>query len=190
MKKIMVDMDDILTNFNYAFMEVASEMFSSISLDAEPKEWDFWRSVPNLTLEIEEKVWEKIRRTPNFYETLPAYASERDLRRLGKLVREGEHEIYFITSRFPTSGRSVQAQTQQWLIKYIGEPGAVIVSLRKGELCRVLGIDFAVDDAPHHIENLLLHGVNTYIMDWPYNRHIEHRFRVKNLGEFLDSIMV
>jgi len=188
--RVMIDMDDILTNFNLAFLEIAHDLFEEVPVNAEVKLWDFWKSVPNLTLEKEEKVWEVIRNTHNFYEILPAYASDEDLKRLARLLREGEHEIYFITSRFPTRGRSVQSQSQRWLLEKIGEPGSVIVSSRKGEICQALGIEYAVDDAPHHIENLLDHGIATYIMDWPYNRHIDHRLRVKNLGEFLDSIMI
>ncbi|PNE22933.1 5'-nucleotidase [Mesotoga sp. Brook.08.YT.4.2.5.1] len=188
--KIMIDIDDILSNFNLAFLKIANEMFEEVPMDVEVKVWDFWKSVPNLTLDMEERVWERIRNTPNFYEFLPPYASPKELKRLGSLVAQGCHEFYFITSRFPTKGRSVQLQSQRWIQKKIGEPVSVIVSSRKGELCKVLGIDYAVDDAPHHVENLLDHGINTYIMDWPYNRHIDHRLRVKNLGEFLDSVLV
>ncbi|MBO8167293.1 MAG: hypothetical protein DRP32_08640 [Thermotogae bacterium] len=186
--KIMIDMDDVLTNFNVAFLEVANEMYGT-PVDTTITVWDFWKCVPGLTLEMEEKVWERIKSTKNFYESLPAYASPRDLKRLADLLDEGIHEFYFITSRFPTKGRSVQAQSQRWLEKHLGRSGAVIVSSNKGQLCQILGIEYAVDDAPHHIENLLNHGINTYIIDWPYNRHIEHRFRVKTLGDFLDSII-
>ncbi len=188
--KIMIDIDDILTDFNRAFLRIAHEMFEEVPLEVEVRVWDFWKSVPNLTLEMEEKVWEVIRNTEDFYESLPPYASEEDLMRLGDLIAEGRHEFYFITSRFPTKGRNVQIQSQRWIQKVIDEPVSVIVSSRKGELCEVLGIEYAVDDAPHHIENLLDHGINTYILDWPYNRHIEHRLRVKSLGEFLDSILI
>ena len=188
--KIMIDIDDILTNFNLAFLRIAHEMYDEVPIEVEVKIWDFWKSVPNLTLEMEERVWERIRNTPNFYKSLPSYASDEDLRRLGELIAEGQHEVYFITSRFPTKGRNVQTQSQRWIQEEIGQPVSVIVSSRKGELCEVLGIEFAVDDAPHHIENLLDHGINTYIMDWPYNRHIDHRLRVKSLGEFLDSVLI
>ncbi len=187
--KVMIDMDDILTNFNLAFLQIAHRMYEEVPVSVEVKVWDFWKSVPNLTLEMEERVWEAIRSTPNFYESLPAYADRDDLLRLAEIMRAGRHEIYFITSRFPTKGRTVQAQSQRWILEHVGEPGAIIVSSRKGELCQVLGVELAVDDAPHHIENLLDHGINTYIRDWAYNRHIDHRLRVKNLGEFLDCIM-
>jgi len=187
--KVMIDMDDILTNFNLAFLQLTHRMYEEVPVSIEVKVWDFWKSVPNLTLEMEESVWEAIRDTPNFYESLPAYACREDLLRLAEIMRAGRHEIYFITSRFPTKGRTVQAQSQRWMLEHVGEPGAIIVSSSKGELCRILGVELAVDDAPHHIENLLDHGINTYIMDWSYNRHIDHRLRVKNLGEFLDCIM-
>ncbi|MFO7881224.1 MAG: hypothetical protein R6U52_01645 [Kosmotogaceae bacterium] len=187
--RIMIDMDDVLTDFNKAFLQVAHEMYGT-PLKVEIKEWDFWKNVPDLSLEKEEKVWEKLTNTENFYETLPLYATEEDLKRLAAILKEGKHDIYFITSRFPIKGRSVQAQTQRWLEKHLGVSGAVIVSSNKGELCRVLGVEAAVDDAPHHINNLIDHGINTYILDWPYNRDIEHRLRVKNIGEFFNNIFV
>lgn len=187
--KIMIDMDDVLTNFNQAFLREANGMFGTPD-DIKIENWDFWKSVPGLTLEMEEKIWEKITATENFYETLPLYASKDDLARLRQLLIEGIHEIYFVTSRFPVKGRSVQSQSQKWLQKYLDTNVSVIVNSTKGELCKLLGIDYAIDDAPHHINNLLTHGIATYIIDWPYNRYINHRFRVSSLGEFFDCISI
>lgn len=187
--KIMIDMDDVLTNFNKAFLILANEMFGT-PVDIKIENWDFWKSVPGLSLEMEEKIWERITATENFYETLPLYASEKDLTRLREILIDGTHEIYFVTSRFPVKGRSVQYQSQKWLQKYLGTNVSVIVNSSKGELCRLLGIDFAIDDAPHHIDNLLNHGITTYIIDWPYNRFIDHRLRVSSLGEFFDCISI
>ena len=187
--KIMIDMDDVLTNFNKAFLDMAGEMFGT-PRDIEIENWDFWKSVPGLSLEMEEKVWERITGTENFYETLPVYASRKDLDRLNHVLVDGRHEVYFVTSRFPVKGRSVQAQSQEWLRKYLDTNVSVIVNSSKGELCRLIGIDYAIDDAPHHVENLIGHGITTYIIDWPYNRHIDHRFRVSTLGEFFDCISI
>jgi hypothetical protein len=186
----MIDIDDILSNFNLAFLKSRMKCLKKCQWMLRSRYGTFGKACPILSLDMEERVWERIRNTPNFYEFLPPYASPKELKRLGSLVAQGCHEFYFITSRFPTKGRSVQLQSQRWIQKKIGEPVSVIVSSRKGELCKVLGIDYAVDDAPHHVENLLDHGINTYIMDWPYNRHIDHRLRVKNLGEFLDSVLI
>ncbi|MGJ8455303.1 5' nucleotidase, NT5C type [Pseudothermotoga sp. U03pept] len=183
----MIDVDDVLTNFNRAFLKLCHETFGTPN-DVQIREWDFYKSVPGLTFEMEQLVWEKIEQTVNFYETLPAYGSKEDFLSLRKAILEGKHEFYFITSRFPTKGKSVEEQTCSWIEQHVGVRPVVLVTPRKGRLCKELGIEIALDDAPHHIEDLASHGIRTVVMDWSYNRHIKDLPRVKSLGEFIELL--
>ena len=50
--KVMIDMDDVLTNFNLAFLQVAHRMYEEVPVNVEVKVWDFWKGVPNFTLDM------------------------------------------------------------------------------------------------------------------------------------------
>lgn len=183
----MIDVDDVLTDFNGAFLSLCHELFGT------PKAlqialWEFHKSVPGLTYEMEEVVWKKIKDTENFYETLPVYAPQEDLLLLREIVEKGLHDIFFITSRFPTKGKTVQEQTMAWIERHVGIKPKVFVTPRKGMLCRELQIEVALDDAPHHIEDLTNHGIRTVVMDWPYNRHLTGLPRVKTISQFIKLI--
>ncbi len=183
----MIDVDDVLTNFNKAFLQLSHELFKTPD-DVQITVWDFHKCVPGLSYEMEQVVWEKIRETENFYETLPVYASQQDLSLLRKIIQTGKHEIIFITSRFPTKGRTVEEQTILWIEKHVGVTPKVFVTPKKGQLCKELGIELALDDAPHHLHDLISHGIEAVVMDWSYNRHLTDLPRVKTLGEFIKLI--
>ncbi|HOJ87802.1 MAG TPA: hypothetical protein PLP64_03835 [Pseudothermotoga sp.] len=183
----MIDVDDVLTNFNKAFLQLSHELFGTPT-DIQIEVWDFYKCVPGLTYEMEQIVWEKIRQTDDFYLTLPAYASQEDLLLLRKVIQTGEHEIFFITSRFPTKGKSIEEQTTLWIENHVGVTPKVFVTSKKGQFCKELSIELALDDAPHHINDLTNHGIPTVIMDWSYNRHIKNLPRVRTLGEFIALI--
>jgi hypothetical protein len=185
--RIMIDIDDVLSNFNRKYLEIANEQFGS-PLNIEIKHWDFHKSIPGFTREMEKHVFGIIKNTYNFYETLPPYSSEEEFAFLKKLIDEDEHEFYFITSRFKTKGRPVKEQSETWIKKYLKRDIKVFVTRDKGKLCRELQVDFAIDDSPEHIQNLIDNDINIYIMDWAYNRFIKHDFRVNSLAEFLNII--
>ncbi len=185
----MIDVDDVLTNFNRAFLEVASNLFST-PIDVQITVWEFHKCVPGLDLEKEMRVWEAIENTEDFYEKLPPYASKEDIQLLKDVVGEGNVEVYLITARFPVKGKSVEEQTRNWIRKYVGLDLPVIVTTSKGKRCKELGISIALDDAPHHIRDLLEHGISTVVMDWPYNRHMDSLPRVRSLAEFLKTYII
>lgn len=184
---IMIDIDDVLSDFNKKFLEVANKNFKT-PLNIEIVHWNFHKSIPDFTKEMEESVFDIIRNTEDFYECLQPYSNDEEFDFLGKLMEKGEHRFYFITSRFETKGKPVEEQSRIWLKKHLKKDVKVFVSSNKGELCKELGIELAIDDSPHHIINLIDNGINTYIMDWAYNRHIDHKKRVYSLGDFLNVI--
>lgn len=184
---VMIDVDDVLADFNKAFLQLAHEMFNT-PVDVEIRVWDFHLSIPGLTREKELLVWQRIRETENFYESLPTFATVEDFENLRNFVLHFNCECVFITSRFPTKGRSVEVQTTNWIRKHVGVEPKVLVTSEKGSLCRKIGIQKALEDAPHHICDLTVNGIETVIMDWPYNRKIKGLPRVKSVTEFLSLI--
>ncbi len=183
----MIDIDDVLSDFNKKFLEIANENFKT-PLNIEIVHWNFHKSIPGFTKKMEGYVFDIIRNTEDFYESLQPYSKKEEFDLLSKLIENNEHSFYFITSRFETKGKSVEEQSQIWIKKYLKKDVNVFVSVNKGELCKELNIEIAIDDSPQHIIDLIDNGINTYIMDWAYNRHIDHSKRVSSLGNFLSII--
>lgn len=184
----MIDIDDVLTNFNRAFLEISNKLFST-PVEVEITVWEFHKCVPGLDYDKEMIVWETIENTEDFYEQLPLYASQEDLELLRQVVKIGV-DVYLITARFPVKGKTVEEQTRNWIEKYLGLELPVIVTSSKGKKCKEIGISLALDDAPHHIQDLIEQGIPTVVMDWPYNRHLDSLPRVKSLKEFLERYVL
>ena len=53
--KVMIDVDDVLTNFNRAFLEISNLLFGT-PLDVEITVWEFHKCVPGLDYEKEMQV--------------------------------------------------------------------------------------------------------------------------------------
>lgn len=187
--KIMIDVDDVLADFNGAFIDLSHELFGTPK-DVEITEWDFYRCIPGLTREMEQEVWNIIKNRENFYETLKPFAREEDFSLLREVILSKRYEIFFVTSRFPVRGRSVEEQTCRWIKRHIGGSISplVYVTSKKGALCEKMNISIALDDAPHHIDNLICHGISVVVMDWPHNRQFVDLPRVKNLKEFFHVV--
>jgi len=92
------------------------------------------------------KVWKVISDTPNWWLGLAPYEPAQ-IGRLYQLVRRFRWEVSFLTSRIPTSGDSVQFQSQTWLeANGFYMPAVVTVPGSRGEIANALRLDVVVDD--------------------------------------------
>lgn len=142
--KIGWDIDGVLASFVPAFTKIAHEMFGTrIAEEHEATSWNFdWLG---LSKEQVDAVWRKIRETENFWGTLPPYLLPETYSRIGALAEA--YPTYFITSRIQTAGALVELQTQRWLKWKAGiDEANVIVSSRKGDCCRGVGVTHYLDD--------------------------------------------
>jgi hypothetical protein len=94
-----------------------------------------------------ERLWKAVARIANWWMNLPAFEPEQ-ITRLYDLARKERWEVFFMTSRPPSGGDTVQMQTQVWLERHGFYLPSVLTAPAgaRGELSRSLRLDLMVDD--------------------------------------------
>jgi len=144
MLRLGLDVDGVLADFRSAFHALAvSELGDKRQSDLEA----------NLSKGDIERLWKAIARVSNWWVELPAYESDQ-IARLYALSRRWRWEVFFMTSRPPSAGDTVQLQTQAWLERHGFYMPAVLTApaLARGEIARALRLDLIVDD---HLVNCM-----------------------------------
>ena len=137
--RIGCDIDGVLADFRTGFFEVAAQVLGRTRSDSAD-------DLDAVSEADSRRVWKAITQTPNWWLGLAAYEPI-EIARLYRLSREHKWEVFFMTTRAPTSGESVQFQTQWWLEQqgfYL--PSVVTVPGSRGELANSLRLDLLLDD--------------------------------------------
>jgi uncharacterized HAD superfamily protein len=102
------------------------------------------------------------------------------------------HEIYFVTNR-PTI--EAKQQTENWFINNgICNP-TVVITKKKGDFAKAVGVDFSIEDKPENAWCVAWLSPNTksYLINRSYNQ-VEGNIgsskviRIDSVGEYLDAI--
>src|SRR5687767_11277475 len=104
MLRLGMDVDGVLADFRTAFRTLAARELGRAGADVEAE----------LTKGDIDRLWKAVAREANWWAALPAYETEQVARLYG-LSRKGRWEVFFMTSRPPSGGDTVQLQTQVWL---------------------------------------------------------------------------
>ena len=185
------DIDGVVANFVNRFSKLLNKMDGRCPIlqnnnEAPTWDWKDWYA-PELPREevsrLIESAWNKIKSgtdsyfwckdmEPLFPETMPLLA------RCAK-----EEPIIFITRR---DGVNPWGDTILWLrrhditnpLLYVVKPGE-----EKGDVCKKLGIDVIIDDAPKYADEILSHGHKLIMPIWKYNQDYldENLLRQPNL---------
>lgn len=185
-KRIGFDVDGVLADFNQKFVSLANERFHKAFTTADVTNWNY---TGLYTPEEVDEVWaEVIKPMKNFWQTVAPLTPGTEL--LSDL-EDDDHTIYFVTSRVPSAGVSIEAQTQLWLETYynIAFPQVIVVdpASQKVPAYNLLRLDAFVDDKPSTVKAMLQAGQNVFIYDQPYNQGVDAP-RVHSIGEYLDRI--
>jgi hypothetical protein len=137
MLRLGVDVDGVVADFRSAFRALAER-----ELDRSPEDVE-----GELAKADVEKLWKVVAATFNWWLDVPPYEPEQIVR-LYDEARRRRWEVFFVTSRPPSAGDSVQLQTQVWLEKQGFYLPAVLTTPAgaRGELARSLRLDLAIDD--------------------------------------------
>ncbi len=138
MLRLGIDVDGVLADFRSSFRALAaSELATRKGADVEA----------DLSKADIERLWKAVARAANWWADLPAYEPDQ-IARLYAKSRDGRWEVFFMTSRPPSGGDSVQLQTQVWLEQYGFYMPAVLTAPAgaRGELARSLRLDLIIDD--------------------------------------------
>lgn len=138
--------------------------------------------------------WDLVAKTENFwYNVSPLPCMDLEA---FHLLRDlcARHDVFFVTDRFATSGKSPMNQTKYWLLQH----GAVVmpnvlIAKDKGPMASVLELDAFIDDRPKNVLDVLAARPNArvYLCDSSHNKTFDDPRipRVKDLKEFLKLIL-
>lgn len=186
--KIGIDIDGVLANFVGAFSKLAHERFGKpAKLPYEQVDWD-WANAGITEKEIS-KLWAVIRATENFWQTLEPYPV--DL----LLPVSLQHDVYFITHRVSTAGRSTTEQSARWIQYHYGIKFPQVIPTRfKGDVADALQLDAFIDDKPSNIIEVAkrVPEADVFVLDAGYNRvpELDGFPRVKSVDYFLREVIV
>jgi hypothetical protein len=139
--RIGIDVDGDLADFRTAFRAAATAALGRPVDD--PGAPSASQSLANKDVKT---VWEQIARTSNWWMTLKPYEPDQ-IARLYSLTRTAGWEVFFLTTRPPSGGDTVQFQTQSWIEQqgfYL--PAVLTVPGSRGEVANALRLDVVIDD--------------------------------------------
>jgi hypothetical protein len=175
--RVAFDMDGTLADFRGAYAEIEERLFAApVALEQKPapetreQEQNEDAATPaaageptrppaskrrSVSADEHETVWRAIESTPDFWMTLkplePGVVS-----RLHELTLAHNWEVFFITQRPRTAGRTVQLQTQHWLIEHgFPTPSVIPIAGGRGRAAAALRLDYLVDDTPQNCVDVL-----------------------------------
>ena len=137
MLRLGIDVDGVVADFQSAFRALAERELGLPASDVETE-------LPKSDVD---RLWRVVADTTNWWLDVPAYEPDQ-IMRLYAQARTGRWEVFFMTSRPPSAGDSVQLQTQVWLERqgYFLPSVLTTPSGARGEVARSLRLDLAVDD--------------------------------------------
>lgn len=172
-RKIGIDFDDVIFDFNRSYVEHHNKVYGT----------DMTRD--RITDYMMEKVWnipieeimpriDKFCFSDDHFEVLPVEGSVKAIKELSK-----NNELIIITSR-PDSKKDI---TLKWLEKnfngFIGEVcftnsfgGDVNKKRKKSSVCKELGIDIFIEDAPIYAKDVSDSGIPVLLIDAPWNKNV------------------
>lgn len=190
MKKLGIDFDDILFDFNVYFCKFCNENYGTNLCLEDVKTYNM------------SEVWgvdfdEILRRVNKFYfsplheEVLPVSGSQNALSKL-----KDKYELHLITSR----GDGIKERTLSWLNEHFPSIFSKIhftnifagsgVKKLKSDICLENSIDIMIEDAPIYATEMVNKGVKVYLLDRPWNRveFPDDVVRVKSWEEIVERL--
>jgi hypothetical protein len=172
--RIAFDMDGTLADLSSAYAEMEERLFGAADEDAahpapEVREQEQQNAAAAGTEDGEaepenrrrvmsvsrEQVWQAIEATQDFWITLKPI-EDGAVKRLYELTEQLNWEVFFITQRPATAGRTVQRQTHNWLVEQgFSTPSVIPLSGARGRAAAALKLDYLVDDTPQNCVDVL-----------------------------------
>ena len=194
MQSVVFDMDGVLADFIYGFLWTARSIVNReipIHNTGDHQSWDFDGI---MTKRQQSEVWRLIKTSPVWWGTLPPLVLRDVFERINKISKEAN--VYFCTAR-PCDARPASTQTAEWLKQHDIDDPNVVVSKMKGDFCKAVAADFAIDDKWDNAQ--VIHWISpdtvSVLLDRPYNRVAPHPKvgsnsvpLVKTVDEFLSLV--
>jgi len=206
--RIAVDVDGILASFTAGFALVANSIKPGTfppdyNALIHQTDWNFEDTELGISKETVDKTWDTIRDVvENFWLGLPTF--QKEVHELHQFLESApsDLEVFFVTSREPSQGLTVLAQTQKWLRRYklLRLGSSVIVKprgVKKSVIYEALGIACSIDDYWPNVPTGLVtilgpkaerhHG---YLLARAWNeKHREDLEVVNSLEEYFEKVV-
>lgn len=198
-KRIGVDLDGVIADFSFRFSQVLRKLYGDhlpiVTDNRSIKHWDWYLWYP-ITKEEYDRAWNHILKNEvDFWESLPIL-NKNEWYSIKELMLYDNIDVYFITSRAKTPGKSIITQCINWLEMSGWNNPQVIVSDEKEYIVKYLKIDYFVDDKKENCEDVKKMNSNcvVYVYDALHNRSLEDFNlgikRIYDLNEFLADILL
>lgn len=192
--RISFDIDGTLADFTGPFSILASRLTGRTITPAWPC-YDPRGEDQLFSREEWAATWEQVFRTDMFWASLPVLA-QADLSLIDTLMLSGAFLGYFVTRR-PDLHTSFHAdagyQTLTWLAFNGVHNQAGIVcqpDMNRVEVLKALRVDHHLDDLAEQFLELRAAGIDCWLIDQPWNRHIDAGpYRVSSTTEFLSKVL-
>jgi hypothetical protein len=177
--KVLVDWDSTINDFDGAVIASLNEKFGSTYVVGDMKTWEWLRE---LDPEHMKHTWgDSMFR--NYRWTMAIPPLEGAAVALRKLMTNG------FTPRIVTArDQSMKGWVEDWLRINRFPKIKVTYNHHKVQWAERYGYTVAVEDAPHHVLEFADANMAVYMIDKPYNSHIEERWNIVRVGSLLDAV--
>lgn len=193
--KIGIDLDGIVCDVVPSIKKVLADLGYKLPFSYVNHDWGWTDS--GLPSDALDKAWDCIVKTPNFWESVPPMDDVKPMYYFWRQYKD-IYDIYFITSRPETVGRTVRQQSVNWLSKHFNGINSNIDVLavegahQKAEVLEALNINYFIDDFTKTIVTCMAKfpKCKSYLRNQPWNAadHIHGIKRVNNITEFFNEV--
>jgi uncharacterized HAD superfamily protein len=193
MLKLAIDLDGVLAHFNISVDTIIRRVvprFESHEGIVYPSTWN-WSDI--ISKDEWDAIWNEINSDPNYWANIPPYEdSVNDLIQF-MTKRTDDPLLFYITSRKPTGGISVESQTYDWLKRYLllfdYQTTLLVVhtAAEKVNLVRALNIDGIIDDYVPTVEACRKY-CKACLLNRPWNQSAKQGYDINTVNTLQDFL--
>jgi uncharacterized HAD superfamily protein len=192
--RVGFDIDGVLANFVTGFLDLVNRETGSSFVESD---WTTYGGAtssgrPEFLTDIQWAAgWAALEKEPCFWAKLDAYPSATEFGKIQNSLESFQFNGYFITRRKNLKTSSISdanALTRIWLEQQgIVDASAIIASSggNRIQVLKELEIDTYIDDWADQFLLAQEAGIDAYLIDRPYNRHIQTDKRVYSITEYV-----
>jgi uncharacterized HAD superfamily protein len=184
-RRIAVDCDGVLFDFNSRFIELCNKAFNVNIPPVShhyPDEWHY--PLKHISKKQYRQAWDEIcnSQSYNFWRFLPAFEWSRDF----LLQAQQSASLVFITSR---CGKHCQRATEDALLILGASNPHVVIAGKKAPVVKAEKCTDFLDDKPENHDEVAAanEDCNQWLLDGPWNRHYQHP-RVERITDPRDML--
>lgn len=180
MKRIGIDIDGVLADFNTSFVKRIKEKFG-VRVPLPPKTWEYHKEFINN--DQNHVLWEELSVDDDFWRCLdPLDMGVFPV--LMERIAMGD-DLHFISTR---PGKNARRTAKLWIMSMGIDRPSVFISSDKGKTAAHLELDYMYDDKPENLFSVKAarKGCKTVLIQAPYNTWAEGDARINEMYPSLE----